>query len=80
MLLTKLDKSQNVSQLTKKINVLDAINWLAQARRKVMAKSIHGCFVKAGFSIQEHDASDVASSSTQSILDEINLLSKVALH
>jgi len=57
-LLTKVDESQNVSELSKRITVLDAINWIAQACKKIFPKTIREYFAEAGFPIHENDESE----------------------
>lgn len=72
-LVAKINTCTNVSQLVKQINVLDAVNWIHQAKKKILPETVKKCFLKAGFPAQ-------ASADTQDVtvenLQEISVLCK----
>lgn len=45
----EMDSVENVSELNKAINVLDAVQWLASAAKAVTSTCVSGCFRKAAF-------------------------------
>ena len=51
-LVAKINTCTNVSQLVKQINVLDAVNWIHQAKKKILPKTVKKCFLKPGFPAQ----------------------------
>ena len=59
-LVAKISTCSNVSELAKQVNVLDAVNWIHQAKKKILPETVMKCFVKAGFPTQPpRDTSDV---------------------
>lgn len=50
----EMDTVENVSDLAKTINVLDAIHWLANAVNSVSPHCVEGAFKKAGFKFWEN--------------------------
>ena len=63
-LLAKMDTCESSSELSKQINVLDAIKWSHKAWSAVSAETITNCFRKAGFT-------DGSSGSATGELDDI---------
>lgn len=72
-LVAKINTSTNVSQLVKQINVLDAVNWIHQAKKKILPETVKKCFLKAGFPAQ---ASADTQDATVENLQEIPVLCK----
>src|SRR5215470_2623208 len=48
-LVAKMNTCTSVSQLVKQINVLVAVNWIHQAKKKILPERVKKCFLKAGF-------------------------------
>jgi hypothetical protein len=44
-----IDTSERITDLSKRINVLDALNWISRAWGSITKEIITNCFVKAGF-------------------------------
>jgi hypothetical protein len=60
-----MDECCSVSELSKKINVLDAITWIDKAWRDTAESTIQKCFKRCGFTeteIQDEDDDDLAES------------------
>lgn len=51
-LLTRMDECSNAAELTKKINVLDAIRWVCQAWEGVSGETITRCFQRCGLGVE----------------------------
>ena len=65
-LVAKISTCSNVSELAKQVNVLDAVNWIHQAKKKILPETVMKCFVKAGFPTQPpRDTSDVGSGKSE---------------
>ncbi|XP_033098254.1 tigger transposable element-derived protein 6-like [Anneissia japonica] len=47
--LAKIDAADSAADVTKQINVLDAVNWTAAAWRETTATTITKCFNRCGF-------------------------------
>lgn len=54
-LLSRLDSADSASDLAKKITVLDAVMWSAQAWKNVSNECIQNCFSKAGFEFDDRN-------------------------
>ena len=50
--LSKIDKCKTSSELTKNVNVLDAIHWIKKAWDETKESTIQSCFCKAGFPVE----------------------------
>lgn len=48
-LVVKIDECNNVTELTKQVDVLAAINWIARALNKVASVTVRKCFEGSGF-------------------------------
>ena len=59
-LLSCIDDCHSASELTKQINVLDCVNWVAKAWQTTKESTIQACFAHAGFGsdVQTSDDSD----------------------
>jgi len=69
-LVTKINTCTNVSQLLKQINVLDAVNWIHQAKKKILPETVKKCFLQAGFPAHASaDTQDVTVENLQAISD-----------
>lgn len=69
-LVAKINTCTNVSQLVKQINVLDAVNWIHQAKKKILPETVKKCFLKAGFPAHASaDTQDVTVENLQAISD-----------
>ena len=58
-LLLKLEECHSVTELIKKVTVLDAVNWICEAWDNVTPLTIQRCFRKAGFSIDIDTNEDI---------------------
>ncbi|XP_062511839.1 tigger transposable element-derived protein 6-like [Corticium candelabrum] len=76
-----IDKASCVSELAKKVNVLDAIVWLRSAWDRVHPSTIRKCFAKCGFvepdAVDEGGATDLPESEQENMSLEIELESLV---
>src|SRR5215510_291603 len=69
-LVAKIKTCTSVSQLVKQINVLDAVNWIDQAKKKILPETVKKCFLKAGFPAHASaDTQDVTVENLQAISD-----------
>jgi hypothetical protein len=60
----------SVSELIKQVNVLDAVNWICQAKKKILPETVKKCSVKAGFPAQASpDTQDIAVQNLKEIVD-----------
>lgn len=50
-LLIEKEKFNDVSVIAKKVNVLQAVNWISQAYKNISSFTITKCFRKAGFPV-----------------------------
>jgi hypothetical protein len=58
------------SQLVKQINVLDGVNWIHQAKKKILPETVKKCFLKAGLPAHASaDTQDVTVENLQAISD-----------
>lgn len=70
-----IDTVDNVSELCKKINVLDAVQWLAAAYNDVTTNCIQGCFRRCGFTQTDENIEHVNSDGeNEIILRELSVL------
>lgn len=49
LLVAKISICSSVSELIKQFSVLDDVNWIHQAKKKVLPETVKKCFHKAGF-------------------------------
>ena len=61
-----MDKGDNISNISKCVSVLDAINWISRAVKDLDAKTVKKCFYKFGVALERNIESFNAS-------DEISL-------
>jgi hypothetical protein len=69
-LVAKINTCTSVSQLVKQINVLDAVNWIHQAKKNILPETAKKCFLKAGFPAHASaDTQDITVENLQAISD-----------
>jgi len=69
-LVAKINTCTNVSKFLKQINVLDAVNWIHQAKKRILPETVEKCFLKAGFPAHASaDTQDVTVENLQAISD-----------
>ncbi|KAF5283037.1 hypothetical protein FQA39_LY04908 [Lamprigera yunnana] len=56
MTAAEIDICANVPWIVKQISVLDAVNWIYQAKKKILLETVKNCFLKPGF--PRHASSD----------------------
>ena len=68
---SRMDECNSATELSKQVNVLQAVTWIASAWREVPSSTIAKCFSHCGFNgaqVQEM-SSDTAESTIQQLLD-----------
>jgi len=68
-LLSEIDSSVHASELVKKLNILDAIQFLVHSWELVSAETIKKCFKNCGFKISEEEGEDIDS--VAAVVEEI---------
>ena len=66
----KINTCTNISQLVKQFYVLDAVNWIHQAKKRILPETVKNCFLKADFPANASaDTQDVTVENLQAISD-----------
>jgi hypothetical protein len=70
-LISNIDEANSSYALTRSVSVLQAVNWIGLAVKKIKAETVKKCFAKAGFG--ESDVADNLKEASENIAAISNL-------
>jgi hypothetical protein len=70
-LIFNVEEADNSYALARSVSVLDAVNWIGLAVKKIKAETVKKCFAKAGFG--ESDVADNLEEASENIAAVSNL-------
>lgn len=74
-LCANIDTCTSVTELSKKISVLDAIRWISSATNKITKECVKKCFKHAGFNFEENTGTeDMEDAGVVAEMQDIQLL------